>query len=741
MSTVSAHQALHASGRSGRRHRQVVDQAAAVVILQSALEAERAGGSRAGEPVRIGPVRPGERRGRRRRDDGTVDSAQRGTRGAADRPAVAGRRRRWVDGRRRAVRRGRRRARRAGAEPSPRGRPGAAATRAPASHDPRRGHRPRACSWAPGTPSCGWSGSLFDGGGESTAEVADHPGPGHGSVQVVVNPGDTGAAIGDTLETAGVVATAAAFANAYTANPDAASIQPGTYELLLEMKASDAVTALLDPARRISYKVTVPEGLTAAQAFERISVGHRHPGRRPPGRGGRHRRHRPARRGGRQRRGLAVPGDLLVRAGVHRDVDPRADGRQDRLGARRPGRPRRAAPRDRAHHGVHRGEGGRRSPRSTPRSRGSSTTASSARSRSAWTPSTPTASASPRSSSSGSDFDVDNPYNSRLHLGPAADADLQPRRGVHRRARSPRPTATGCTSSPWTSTRARPSSPRRTTSSSPARPGSSSGSRRTAERADAEPPSSVTPSSTRSRPVLHRAAYAALGLDGWRYDALDVTSEALPELLRGLDDTWAGLSLTMPLKQTVIPLLDHVEPLAEVVGAVNTVLVQHAPGRPVLVGANTDVHGLVAALQERLEAGTGAADRGRHRCGGHRRVHARRARAARLHDAVGPPALARPRRLAHPGRAPDGRRAAVRRAGHRGRRRRARRRRRVDRPGARRRRAGRRARRATGARRPARRRLRPAARPRCPWPGRRPGAPSSAGSACCCTRRPSRCGS
>jgi UPF0755 protein len=114
-------------------------------------------------------------------------------------------------------------------------------------------------------------GSLFDGGGSSTAEAADHPGPGHGSVQVVVNPGDTGAAIGDTLETAGVVGTAAAFATAYTANPDAASIQPGTYELLLEMKASEAVGALLDPARRISYKVTVPEGLTAAQAFERIS--------------------------------------------------------------------------------------------------------------------------------------------------------------------------------------------------------------------------------------------------------------------------------------------------------------------------------------------------------------------------------------------------------------------------------------------------------------------------------------
>jgi UPF0755 protein len=114
-------------------------------------------------------------------------------------------------------------------------------------------------------------GSLFD-RGETVAAVTDHPGPGHGSVQVVVNAGDTGAAIGSTLEAAGVVATAGAFSTAYTANPDAASIQPGTYELLLEMKASEAVTALLDPARRISYKVTVPEGLTAAQAFERISA-------------------------------------------------------------------------------------------------------------------------------------------------------------------------------------------------------------------------------------------------------------------------------------------------------------------------------------------------------------------------------------------------------------------------------------------------------------------------------------
>ena len=56
MSTVSAHQALHASGLSGRRHRTVVDQAAAVVILQAALDAERATGLRSGERVDVDPV-------------------------------------------------------------------------------------------------------------------------------------------------------------------------------------------------------------------------------------------------------------------------------------------------------------------------------------------------------------------------------------------------------------------------------------------------------------------------------------------------------------------------------------------------------------------------------------------------------------------------------------------------------------------------------------------------------------
>lgn len=123
-----------------------------------------------------------------------------------------------------------------------------------------------------------------------------------------------------------------------------------------------------------------------------------------------------------------------------------------------------------------------------------------------------------------------------------------------------------------------------------------------------------TPSSTTTRqaavlghpvahslsPVLHTAAYRALGLADWEYGVHDVTEETLPGFLRGLGPDWTGLSLTMPLKQAVIPLLDHVEPLAEAVGAVNTVLFATVRGRAVTTGTNTDVHGIVRALREGL---------------------------------------------------------------------------------------------------------------------------------------------
>ncbi|NMM99791.1 shikimate dehydrogenase [Bifidobacterium sp. DSM 109958] len=54
-------------------------------------------------------------------------------------------------------------------------------------------------------------------------------------------------------------------------------------------------------------------------------------------------------------------------------------------------------------------------------------------------------------------------------------------------------------------------------------------------------------------PVLHNAAYRALGLDDWHYDRHEVGEEDLAGFLAGLDPTWAGLSLTMPLKKTIQP--------------------------------------------------------------------------------------------------------------------------------------------------------------------------------------------
>jgi hypothetical protein len=102
-------------------------------------------------------------------------------------------------------------------------------------------------------------------------------------------------------------------------------------------------------------------------------------------------------------------------------------------------------------------------------------------------------------------------------------------------------------------------------------------------------------------PALHTAAYRALGLDGWEYGRHDVDEHDLETFLRDLDRSWAGLSLTMPLKHRALELVDHVDPLAAAVGAVNTVLVTPTG----LTGTNTDVYGLVQALREGLGPAAG----------------------------------------------------------------------------------------------------------------------------------------
>ncbi|NUR10077.1 MAG: shikimate dehydrogenase [Nocardioidaceae bacterium] len=96
-------------------------------------------------------------------------------------------------------------------------------------------------------------------------------------------------------------------------------------------------------------------------------------------------------------------------------------------------------------------------------------------------------------------------------------------------------------------------------------------------------------------PVLHRTAYAELGLEGWTYDRFDVDEEALPGFFDKLGREWAGLSLTMPLKRAVIPLLDGISETAASVDAVNTVVFTEEGRR---TGDNTDIPGMVAALRE-----------------------------------------------------------------------------------------------------------------------------------------------
>jgi shikimate dehydrogenase len=97
--------------------------------------------------------------------------------------------------------------------------------------------------------------------------------------------------------------------------------------------------------------------------------------------------------------------------------------------------------------------------------------------------------------------------------------------------------------------------------------------------------------------VLHRAAYQALGFDDWSYDLVECDEAGLADYITSRGPEWAGLSLTMPLKRTVVPLLDHVDHLAAVTGGANTVVFR-PEGR---YGYNTDVQGIVDAL---TEAGT-----------------------------------------------------------------------------------------------------------------------------------------
>ena len=96
-------------------------------------------------------------------------------------------------------------------------------------------------------------------------------------------------------------------------------------------------------------------------------------------------------------------------------------------------------------------------------------------------------------------------------------------------------------------------------------------------------------------PRIHRAAYGLLGLP-WEYEAVECAEDRLAGWLGERDDSWRGLSLTMPLKEEAHRLAPVLDPVAEESGVVNTLL--RLAGGAGWAGFNTDVGGLAAAIEE-----------------------------------------------------------------------------------------------------------------------------------------------
>ena len=95
-------------------------------------------------------------------------------------------------------------------------------------------------------------------------------------------------------------------------------------------------------------------------------------------------------------------------------------------------------------------------------------------------------------------------------------------------------------------------------------------------------------------PAMHNAAFKQLGLD-YEYVPFEVEPKDLPEALKGLRALHiAGFNVTIPHKESIVPLLDEVLKLARVMGAVNTVLNQEGK----LIGYNTDGAGFIDSLKE-----------------------------------------------------------------------------------------------------------------------------------------------
>lgn len=96
-------------------------------------------------------------------------------------------------------------------------------------------------------------------------------------------------------------------------------------------------------------------------------------------------------------------------------------------------------------------------------------------------------------------------------------------------------------------------------------------------------------------PVIHSAGFAAAGLLTWRYSAIECAEAEFADLVAGLGPEWAGLSVTMPLKEVALTVAATASPAATAVGAANT-LVRQADGT--WHADNTDIPGMVRVLRD-----------------------------------------------------------------------------------------------------------------------------------------------
>ncbi len=413
--------------------------------------------------------------------------------------------------------------------------------------------------------------------------AADYTGSGSGEVDVRVESGDSLTAIARTLQGADVIASTGPFVDAASANPASASIQPGVYSMALQMSGQAALDRLLDPASRLFSRVTLPEGLRVDAALQRIADSSQIPladlqaaAADPAALG------LPAWANG-MLEGHLFPATYDIEPGqtavdVLTAIVARGEQTYDSLGI-----PEADRLRVLTEASLVQAEAATTEDMSKVATVINNriaigmplqfdTTVNYATGKTGITTTAEDRPPTPRTT----------PTATRAcRRGPSTAPARRPCRRC-----SPPPRATGCTSSWSTPTPATPGSPPPPRSTRPTSRCSSSGCARTrvAERAAVL----GRPITHSLSPVLHRAAYAALGLTDWTYEALDLGADELPILLAGLSEEWRGFSVTMPCKQAAAAYATESDPLPRLLGAANTLV--RVPGG--WRAENTDVTGV-----------------------------------------------------------------------------------------------------------------------------------------------------